>query len=144
MIADGAWEASEAAKALRMIGMDRVAGWFRAATLSADSLKPLARISVENASKAIAKGTATLDVRGGTEYRKGHIDGAIHIPLGYLPKEFGSLPKNTRLITYCSSGIRSAIAASYLRRKGFANVHALEAGMNALQSALDRQHVGAV
>lgn len=143
MIADSATQVAEAAKALRMIGIDRIAGWFNAATLSPGLLEPLARISAEDASRAIARGTATLDVRGGTEYRKGHIDGAIHIPLGYLPKEFASLPKNAPLIAYCSSGIRSAVAASYLRRKGFGNVRALEVGMGALQSTQAREQVGA-
>jgi hydroxyacylglutathione hydrolase len=143
VIADSAAQVADAVKALRMIGMDRVAGWFNAVALSTSLMEPLSRISAEDASREVAQGTTTLDVRGGTEYRKGHIDGAIHIPLGYLPKEFGSLPKNTRLIAYCSSGIRSAIAASYLRRKGFTNVHALQVGMGALQSTQAKEHVGA-
>jgi rhodanese-related sulfurtransferase len=63
-------------------------------------------------------GAVVLDVREPTEYEEGHVEGAIHIPLGALPRRLDALPRDRRIIAYCSGGDRSATAASVLERHG--------------------------
>jgi len=81
------------------------------ASVSTDELK-IARA-------AVAKGTAIiLDVRTPGEFKNGHIEGAINIPLGDIAALYSGIPKNKALVVYCQSGGRSRAAASFLRNKG--------------------------
>ncbi|HEX5540375.1 MAG TPA: MBL fold metallo-hydrolase [Micromonospora sp.] len=58
-----------------------------------------------------------LDVRLGSEWRAGHLDGAVHIPLYALPDRLAQLPDGAVWV-HCSSGYRSAAAASLLANAG--------------------------
>ncbi len=69
-----------------------------------------------------------LDVRNESESAGELIDGAVNIPLGRLPGRLADLPRERQLITYCSSGYRSAIAASLLQARGFERVGDLAGG----------------
>ena len=63
-----------------------------------------------------------LDVRTTEEYRKGHIEGSINIPLDKLMTITNTIKaKNTPLYVYCLSGGRSAQAVSYLKQIGYSN-----------------------
>lgn len=59
---------------------------------------------------------AVLDVRTPQEFRKGHIAGAQHIPLGELPRRLSEVP--SEVVVHCQSGYRSSMAASLLRQHG--------------------------
>ncbi|MFD0505831.1 rhodanese-like domain-containing protein [Streptomyces chiangmaiensis] len=58
-----------------------------------------------------------LDVRGGREWRSGHLPGARHVPLPELPHAVTSLP-DAEYWVHCRSGFRAAIAASLLAAAG--------------------------
>jgi rhodanese-related sulfurtransferase len=75
-----------------------------------------------------------LDVRSEPESEGALIDGAENIPLGRLPSRLGELPADRQLITYCSSGYRSAIAASLLQASGFERVGDLAGGTAAWEA----------
>ena len=48
-------------------------------------------------------GTVTvIDVRDADSYIAGHVAGARHIPLNYLPGEVPYLPKDKPIVTYCT------------------------------------------
>jgi len=72
-----------------------------------------------------------LDVRNESESAGQLIDGAVNIPLGRLQGRLAELPHERQLITYCSSGYRSAIAASFLKANGFERVGDLVGGTSA-------------
>ena len=56
-----------------------------------------------------------LDVRNHTEYREGHIDGAINIPVHELRTRIEEVKAVGKpVVTYCSSGKRSEHAALIL------------------------------
>lgn len=57
---------------------------------------------------------AVLDVREDVEWQHGHIDGALHIPLGELVSRRDEVPYGTVLVV-CAVGGRSAQAVQYLR-----------------------------
>lgn len=69
-----------------------------------------------------------LDVRSQEEWEQGHISGALHIPLGQLPKRLNEIPHDIRTVVYCASGSRSAIAASILQAAGLKEVVNLSGG----------------
>lgn len=63
-----------------------------------------------------------LDVREPQEWATGHLEGALHIPLGRLlvaPEALDVLNHQEPLVVYCQHGMRSARAVSYLREQGF-------------------------
>ena len=52
------------------------------------------------ADKGGAYGFTLLDVRERAEYDRGHLPGAVHIPLSSLAAESGSLDKAGPVVTY--------------------------------------------
>jgi hydroxyacylglutathione hydrolase len=59
-----------------------------------------------------------LDVRRHDEWRDGHLDGAIHIPLDELEDRIDEVPRHVPVWVHCESGFRASIAASLLDRDG--------------------------
>ncbi|MBF0342954.1 MAG: hypothetical protein HQL06_01865 [Nitrospirae bacterium] len=72
-----------------------------------------------------------IDVRQPQEYERGHIPGAVLIPLGELPMRISELTKSKTTIVYCRSGRRSMSAAAMLINSHFTDVYSLEDGINA-------------
>ena len=70
-----------------------------------------------------------LDVRPGTEFEHGHIDGAISIPIDELEDRLDDLPKSKRIIAYCRGSycLFADEAVTLLRERGF-NAVRLEGG----------------
>jgi hydroxyacylglutathione hydrolase len=62
-----------------------------------------------------------VDVRGPDEWRRGHLPGAIHIPLASLPDRLSELDASSPIVFQCKGGGRSAIATSFLQSHGIAN-----------------------
>ena len=63
-------------------------------------------------------GAVLLDVRESDEWDAGHIPGAKHVPRGYLESRVEGIVGNDRsqrVIIYCASGQRSALAANTLQ-----------------------------
>lgn len=74
-----------------------------------------------------------IDVREDKEWNEKHIPGAIHIPLGELPKRMAELEpyKNSTVITQCQRGGRSAKAYETLKQAGFSNTYNMAGGLEA-------------
>ena len=60
-----------------------------------------------------------VDVRRKPEWRAGHLEGAIHVPLHDLPERAGKLP-DLPVWVHCQAGYRASIAASILQATGHA------------------------
>ena len=58
-----------------------------------------------------------VDVRRRSEWKAGHLDGAIHVPLHDLPGRVGELP-DLPVWVHCQAGYRASIAASILQATG--------------------------
>ena len=66
-----------------------------------------------------------IDVRSRLEFWLGHLDGAVCIPVGTLAKAMArraDIAKDSRILVYCASGARSAIAAGTLTALGYRHV----------------------
>src|SRR5271165_4898209 len=62
-----------------------------------------------------------LDVREPDEYQQGAIEGARHIPRGYLEQRIEQeVPDHQQpIVIYCAGGVRSAFAAATLHELGY-------------------------
>jgi sulfur-carrier protein adenylyltransferase/sulfurtransferase len=73
-----------------------------------------------------------VDVREQHEYEEGHIPGAVHVPRGHLESriETKASDKSQRVILYCASGQRSALAAHTLESLlGYSDVASMDGGI---------------
>src|SRR3712207_8321970 len=73
-----------------------------------------------------------VDVRESTEWDAGHLPGARHVPRGHLESRIeGAAPdRDQRVVLYCASGVRSALAAHTLRELlGYERVESLTGGI---------------
>lgn len=68
-------------------------------------------------------GAVIVDVRTPQEFKGGHINGSINIPLQQLQQSLSKIPKVKIVITCCASGMRSASARSILKSAGYCEVH---------------------
>ncbi|MEZ0323550.1 MAG: rhodanese-like domain-containing protein [Hydrogenothermaceae bacterium] len=78
------------------------------------------------------KDVVILDVRTPTEYKDdGHIPGSILIPVQVLPQSIKELEKfkDKKILVYCRSGNRSAVASRFLEQNGFKQVYNLKGGI---------------
>src|SRR4051794_1895064 len=78
-----------------------------------------------------ADGVVIVDVREGDEWDAGHIPGAKHVTRGHLesPNEGPPPDRSHRVILYCASGNRSALAAKTLRDElGYQHVESMTGG----------------
>lgn len=75
-----------------------------------------------------------LDVREPEEWQAGHIEGAVHIPLGELNARVGEIARDRRVVCVCRVGSRSQAVADALNRAGF-EAENLDGGMVAWESA---------
>lgn len=113
--------------------------------LVAEANQTVETLSAEEAVKLVGDpGVVLVDVREGEELQKtGKVPGAVHVPRGFL--EFHADPASAshkpelgggkRLVLYCGSGSRSALAAKTLKEMGIRNVAHVAGGFAALQQA---------
>src|SRR3954466_5748566 len=80
----------------------------------------------------LGNGVVLVDVRESEEWDAGHIPGAKHVPRGYLESRIEGAVKDRdqRVVLYCASGQRSALAANTLREQlGYENVASMNGGI---------------
>lgn len=96
--------------------------------------KPVETITPDEAREKIKGKTpgeiCILDVRLPKEYERGHIPGAVLIPIAELPERLDELDPGTPTIVYCAIGGRSRAGASMLQDAGFAGAYNLRGGFN--------------
>ncbi|MCI0438265.1 MAG: MBL fold metallo-hydrolase [Chloroflexi bacterium] len=122
-----------------LVGYERFGGWLEGGmeVWEARGL-PVQRFEVVNASqarKAIRDGAAVLDVREDNEFESGHIEGAIHVPLGKLEQRIGEVPRDRPIVAYCGHGERSSTALSLLEQAGIRDALNLKGGFGAWKDA---------
>src|ERR671917_1587703 len=80
----------------------------------------------------LGNGVVLVDVRESEEWDAGHIPGAKHVPRGYLESriEGAVADRDQRVVLYCASGQRSALAANTLKELlGYENVASMNGGI---------------
>lgn len=75
-----------------------------------------------------------LDVREPDEWVAGHIDGAVHVPMGQLAARQDEIATDREVVCVCRSGGRSGQVAAALQQAGY-DAHNLDGGMQAWSRA---------
>lgn len=76
-----------------------------------------------------------VDVRTVSEFRGGHIEGAVNIPVDDLQQSLGELDPNDEILVYCRTGVRSARAMQILSDNGFPKIYNMLGGIEAWKGA---------
>jgi rhodanese-related sulfurtransferase len=72
---------------------------------------------------------ALVDVREDREWNLGHLPRATHMSRGTLEgKMEQAIPRERKVILYCASGNRSALAADVLQQMGYSDVASMSGG----------------
>jgi rhodanese-related sulfurtransferase len=92
-------------------------------------------VTVQQGKEMIDRGGVfILDVRTQEEYDAGHIRSSIRIPVQDIPqqelnKSLGEIPQNKKILVYCRTGHRSALASEILVNNGFKEIYNLKGGI---------------
>jgi len=80
-----------------------------------------------------------LDVREPHEWEIGNLGprGAVLIPFGEVPRRLAEIPEDREIVVLCHVGVRSALIAQELRRRGFQRVSNLKGGYRAWVEEVD-------
>ena len=72
-----------------------------------------------------------VDVREPEEFKAGHIEGAVNVPIRNLAKSLDQLPKDKAapIAVVCKSGIRAAYGTMALKMMGYSSVKDVVGGM---------------
>lgn len=86
-------------------------------------------ISAADSVAALGGSTVFLDVREPNEYALGHIPGAVFLPRGNLETKIeAAVPRDSKVVIYCASGNRSALAADTMSQMGYSDVSSMAGG----------------
>ena len=76
-----------------------------------------------------------IDVREQDEYDAGHIPDITLIPMSEIQSRVSEIPTDVEVVLTCRSGNRSGQVHAYLTELGFDNVHNMDGGILAWESA---------
>lgn len=108
-----------------------------AAQMVTEAMAQVEKVTPAEAAAELAEGkVAIVDVREPVEWER-HIAGAVQVPRGLLefaadpvsPRHNAELEPTGRVIVYCRSGVRAALAAKTLLDMGYENVANLDGGI---------------
>ena len=135
----------EAQLSLLRIGLENIGGYLRngmrgwiEAALPFEQLKQMSVHELNERAPHVVAGTDSLqilDVRRADEWRAGIVPGARHIFAPHIAGHTGELDSARPVAVYCGSGYRASIAASVLKRAGFADVANVPGSMSAWKAA---------
>ncbi len=70
-----------------------------------------------------------VDVREVDEFKTGHVEGMINVPLSTLKENYTQIPTDSEVVLFCRSGNRSMQAAEILQDLGFEKITNVEGGI---------------
>jgi rhodanese-related sulfurtransferase len=79
--------------------------------------------------------TVVIDVRELDEFNKGHIEGAVNLPLSKIKEQISSFDayKNNQVLIVCQDGTRSATTGKITTKAGHKDVFVITGGMQSWQ-----------
>jgi rhodanese-related sulfurtransferase len=99
----------------------------------------ITEIDLDTAEAAIREADVLLDVREADEFHAGHIPGAVNVPRGLLEFKLSNTPelsaRDLKIVLYCKTSGRAALAACALHDMGYLQVQSIEGGFDAWSAA---------
>jgi hydroxyacylglutathione hydrolase len=148
LLADPA-QYSEVVYSLLRVGYDNIIGYLAedldawkkmGLPLTSGDIRDIDPLELDQMMQANLDGESplVLDVREPWEFRRGHVPGAVLVPLGQLSSRLSELDPERPTAVICATGNRSQSAAALLGQKGFKNVYNVLGGTKAWkQQGLD-------
>lgn len=141
LVLDTPEELKKATRLLESVGQTGVKGYLLGGMHAWDSsgrpIEAIPQVLVSDLRERLQSGDRSftvLDVRETSEWREGHIDGAVHIPFHQLTQHLDQVPSHKPVAVICGGGTRSSIAASLLQSEGFDPLN-VSGGMDAWNSS---------
>lgn len=109
-------------RTLQAIGHQQLADVQQVVRMYMDGRDSLAPVTFEELRRLMRDDDVTLlDVRPADEYAKGHIPGAVSIPVSELKRRLREIPKRREVIAYCRGRycVFSLEAVTMLRKNGY-------------------------
>lgn len=107
--------------------------------LVAAAKSKIQEISLMDADQAIGEADVLLDVREADEFAAGHLPGAVHMSRGMLEFKLSNHPqlssRDVKIVLYCKTSGRAALAACALHDMGYLNVKSIAGGFDAWSAA---------
>src|SRR5437667_413645 len=100
-------------------------------TLPLELPKPRPYTAREAWEAVSAGGACVLDVRDPAEWRDGHIEGALHLPMLEAITRIAEIPAERPKAVLCAGGLRSSTVISALKRHGIERWFNVAGGMTA-------------
>ena len=99
----------------------------------ANSTKEISQEALQSLIDKKVSDVIVLDVRSVEEFNEGHIQGAVNMSYDIINENLIQLRqyKDSKVVVYCRSGRRAAIAERILAANGFHDLHHLTGDMNA-------------
>ena len=96
-------------------------------------------VGIDDAELAIRNADVVIDVRDADEFMSGHIPGAVHMSRGMLEFKLSANPtlaaRDLKIVMYCKTGGRAALAALALKDMAYLSVTSLAGGIDAWLAA---------
>ena len=134
-------QAAEVAMWLRRVGVDTIRGYLAGGmfewAVAGFATGHVSQVSAHELKELSGAGSSItlVDVRAPSEYEGFHIEGAINIPAPQLRERYRDLDRSIETVLICSTGHRSSLAASILKRHGFEKVANASGGMTGYTAA---------
>ena len=121
LVAESEEQIDDVVRDLHRIGFDRITAAHVAPSLAAiGDCSGATMASFGDLASRVRGGEAPIvvDTRETSEWRGGHVRGALHVPAHDIEATFAGAPPREELWLYCGVGMRATIAASQLLRLG--------------------------
>lgn len=96
-------------------------------------------VPMDQLESALTSADVVIDVREGSEFRDGHLAGAVNIPRGLLEfilsTDEALQDRSKRIVLYCKSSGRAALAAKSMQEMGYLHVSSIAGGFDAWKEA---------
>ena len=137
VISQGPTDLDRALKALTRVGVDAIEGFLERGMLEWKAaglpLQTVPQITPYELSEWLDErhDVVVVDVREPSEWREGHVESALHLPMLEAVRRLAELPADRPKAVMCAGGLRSSTVISALERHGVGNCLNVTGGMTA-------------
>jgi hydroxyacylglutathione hydrolase len=137
LLAQGPSDLDRALGGLTRVGVDQVVGVLQRGMIEWRSeelpVERVPQITVYDLAEWLEerRDVAVIDVREPSEWREGHIEGALHLPMLEALRRLDEVPRDRPKAVLCAGGLRSSTVIAALKRHGLDGFFNVTGGMTA-------------
>lgn len=137
LMAQGPSDLDRAVQGLARVGVDNVVGFLQWGMIEWRNeglpVEAVPQITVNDLAQWLEEGRdlVVIDVREPFEWREGHIEGALHLPMLEAVERRREAPPDRPKAVLCAGGLRSSTVISALKRQGIQGWYNVGGGMTA-------------